>query len=182
MDHGESSYRRFLAGDPEALPELVHTYRPGLEQYLFSIVHDRALAEDLTEDTFVKLCLKRPRPNGTASFKTWLYAIGRNLALDHLRRTKRRNETGGEIAETLADPAGDPAAAFLADEEKRALFAAMERLHPPYRQILWLTYFEDFSPAECAKILRKNQKNVSVLLHRAKAALKKELEKEDMIP
>ena len=58
MDNGASSYRRFLDGDETALTEIVSQYRPGLQNYIYSVVNDYAAAEDLTEDTFVKLLLK----------------------------------------------------------------------------------------------------------------------------
>ena len=181
MDHGEkSTCRRSQTDVPETLLTLVKTCRPGLTRYLNSIVHDPALAEDLTEEAFVKLLTKRPASVQTPSFKTWLFTVGRNLALDHLRKAKRRGEIPGDAPETLADPTGDPAEAVEAKETRAALRAAMERLHPPYRQVLELTYFEEFTPAQCAKILRMRPRNVSVLLFRAKEALRKELAKEDI--
>lgn len=178
MDQEELYYRRFLAGDDEALTALVKACRPGLCAYLFTIVRDRDLAEDLTEDTFVKLLLKRPRSTGKASFKTWLYTIGRNLACDRLRKDARRGETFAALPEDLPDRRFDPAAALSEKADRQALYAALLRLHPPYRQVLWLIYFEDFSVKECARILKKSPNAVSVLHRRAKEALKKELEKE----
>ena len=163
MDQEELYYRRFLAGDDEAMTALVKACRPGLCAYLFTIVRDRDLAEDLTEDTFVKLLLKRPRSTGKASFKTWLYTIGRNLACDRLRKDARRGETFAALPEDLPDRRFDPAAALSEKAD---------------RQVLWLIYFEDFSVKECARILKKSPNAVSVLHRRAKEALKKELEKE----
>ena len=84
MDHGESSYCRFLDGDDEGIAELVKEYKDGLTFYLNSIVGDLCLAEELMQDTFTKLVIKRPRFRGESAFKTWLYTIGRNLATDTL--------------------------------------------------------------------------------------------------
>ncbi|MBR5263719.1 MAG: RNA polymerase sigma factor, partial [Clostridia bacterium] len=89
MDHGESSYRRFLQGDRSGFEEIVRTYRDGLILYLYGYVSDFHLAEDLCEDTFFRLLVKKPRFDGRSTFKSWLYAIGKNLALDHLRRAGR---------------------------------------------------------------------------------------------
>ena len=182
MENGDSGYARFLRGDESALTELVKTYRGSLTNYLFSIVHDRDLAEDLAEDTFVKLLVKRPPLRKDASFKTWLYTVGRNLALDHLRKTKRRNEVGEEPLAFAEAAVGDPAALLIEKEERKALLAAMERLRPSYRQILQLSCFEGFGVGECARILKKEKRAVSVLLHRAREALKKEMTKEEIIP
>ena len=89
MDRGSECYARFLAGEPEGLTALIEEYRDGLILYLCSIVGDYGAAEELAEDTFVKLLLKRPKDRGTGAFKTWLYTIGRHLALDRMRKQKR---------------------------------------------------------------------------------------------
>ena len=60
-----------------------------------------------------------------------------------------------------------------------AVRQALEEIKPEYKQVLWLFYFEEFSVPDIAKIIRKSKNNTSVLLHRAKAALKKQLEKEN---
>ena len=86
MDNGASSYRRFLDGDDSGFVEIVRVYNDGLVLYLNSFVNNIAVADELAEDTFVKLGLKRPRHMVKSSFKTWLYAIGRNVAYDYLRR------------------------------------------------------------------------------------------------
>ena len=57
----------------------------------------------------------------------------------------------------------------------------MHRLKPEYRQVLWLQYFEDLRDKEIAQIMKKTPNNVSVLLHRAKKALKEELSKEGVL-
>ena len=58
---------------------------------------------------------------------------------------------------------------------------SMEKLNPEYRQILWLLYFEEFSHAEAAAIMKKNSRQITNLLYRAKAALKTELMKEGFV-
>ena len=98
MDNGAGSYRRFLAGDDNAFAEIIREYRDGLILYINSFVSNITEAEDLAEDTFIKLVTKRPRYNGKASFRTWLYTIGRTLALDYLRR--RLSAQGGKEGNT----------------------------------------------------------------------------------
>lgn len=70
MDNGANSYRRFLDGDESGFVEIVKDYKDGLILYLNSFVHNINIAEDLTEDTFVKLGIKKPKNKDTASFKT----------------------------------------------------------------------------------------------------------------
>ncbi len=85
MDRGSENYRRFLDGDEAGLAEIVRDYKDGLILFLNSFVNDIHLAED----TFVRLGTRKPKNRGKSSFKTWLYTIGRNLAIDHLRRESR---------------------------------------------------------------------------------------------
>ena len=81
-------YQDFLAGNQEVLTDIIRDYRDGLLLYLNGIVQDITVAEELTEEVFVKLVMKRPRFSADSSFKTWLYVIGRNLAISYLRRQK----------------------------------------------------------------------------------------------
>ena len=78
MDNGASSYRRFLDGDDKGLVEIVGDYKDGLILYLNGYVNNIFIAEELTEDTFFRLITKKPRYSGKSTFKSWLYAIGRN--------------------------------------------------------------------------------------------------------
>lgn len=87
MDNGASSYRRFLNGDDEGLTEIVRDYKDGLMLYLNGFVNNISTAEELMEETFFKIITKKPRFREKYSFKTWLYTIGRNVAIDYLRTT-----------------------------------------------------------------------------------------------
>lgn len=181
MDNGAGSYHRFLKGDESALEEIVSQYRPGLQNYIYSIVNNFSVAEDLTEETFVKLLLKKPRNKGTASFKTWLYTIGRNIAIDWIRKNPQGREVS--IDETLNIKLEEKQLIqlYIKDEEKRAVHEILESINPVYKNVLTLFYFEDFSIEEISKILKKSKRSTSVLLHRAKKSLKVKLEKEGFI-
>lgn len=179
MDHGAGSYRRFLEGDETALVEIVSQYRPGLQNYIYSIVNNITVAEDLTEETFVKLFTKKPKNKGTASFKTWLYAIGRNLALDWRRKNPQGKYISIDEIRNLESDVRELTELYCMDEERKAVREALNHINPDYRNVLLLFYFEDFDVAEIAKILKKTKKNTSVLLHRAKNALKNQLQKEN---
>lgn len=181
MDNGVSSYRRFLDGDESGMEELIRDYKDGLLMYLLGITRDFHTAEDIMEDTFVKLVVKRPRYSEKYSFKTWLYTIGRNAAIDHLRRnSKKADSTVEELAEYLADEE-NLERTYLKEEQKIALHKAMETLNPDYRQVLYLSFFEDMSNAEIAAVMRKSKRQIEVLIYRAKISLRSKLEKEGFI-
>ena len=83
MDNGSSSYDRYLAGDDSAMGDLVREYKDGLTLFLNSFTNDLFEAEELMEETFFKLAYKKPKYSGKSSFRTWLYSIARNLAIDY---------------------------------------------------------------------------------------------------
>ena len=174
MDKGSMDYRRFLDGDEDGLAQIITDYKDGLILYLNTLVGDLVLAEDLAEDTFVRLFTRRPRDKGTGSFKTWLYTIGRNLAISHLR--KAGNQTTVPIDTVAFLSNGDePLTAYLQEESRLALHRAMETLKPEHRQILWLIYFDGLSYKEAAKLMKKSVHSTEMLANRARQALKTQL-------
>lgn len=176
MDNGESSYRRFLAGDDEGLHEIICTYRVGLILYLNSFVQNIHTAEDLTEDTFAEIAIKCPKFYGKSSFKTWLYAIGRNITAKYLRKHTKFSIVPLESQEYLADEE-DIESNYIKDEQKRMVHQALHRLKLEYRQVLYLIYFEGFSNSEVSLIMKKSNRQIEALLYNAKKALKSELER-----
>ena len=104
MDNGASSYRRFRDnGDESGLVEIIRDYKDGLILYLASIVGNIRTAEELAEDTFVLLGTKKPRDKGKGSFRTWLYTIGRNVAIDHIRKYRKHSEVSIDDIELVSE-------------------------------------------------------------------------------
>ena len=181
MDNGASSYRRFLEGDDSGLCEIVRDYKDGLILFLHSMTRDLGLAEELCEDTFVRLAVKKPKFSGKAAFRTWLYAIGRRVAADHLRKMSRREILSLEALseEGFGPPAdGDVTESYLRDERKQIVHRALGRLIDSHREVLWLVYFENLSVKEAAEVLGKSPHAAESLIHRARLSMKAELEKE----
>lgn len=175
MDNGASSYLRFLKGDDSALAEIINEYSDGLIIYLNTITANYADAQDSAEDTFVKLVTKKPRYNGKASFKTWLYTIGRHVAVDNMRKKYRHHEIIGESADTdYINLEND----FIRDEDNRLLHNAIKSLSAEYRQVLYLTYFEGMTAGEVSAVIGKSSKATQSLIFRARQALKKQLERD----
>ena len=90
-------------------------------------------------------------------------------------------DTSLDELETVLRDEWDLEQSYLAEENKISLHRAIKRLHPEYRQILWLVYFEDFSGKEVGGVMKKSSKQIKNLLYRAKKALKSELEKEGFV-
>jgi len=176
MNNGESSYRRFLAGNDEGLHEIINEYKDSLILYLNGIVQNIHEAEDLTEDTFAELAIKCPKYSGKSSFKTWLFAIGRNIAVKHIRKNARIEIVPFESQEYLTDEQNIEAE-YIKNHEKQIIHRAIHSLNVDYRQVIYLTFFENFSNKETAEIMHKSKRQIESLLYSAKKSLKTELER-----
>lgn len=178
MDTGADSYRRYRAGDDEGLVEIIREYRDGVVLFLDRYVNSIPLAEELAEETFFRLAVKKPlfAPRGT--FKTWLYTITRNVALDALRRDRSLAPLPTEASAEIAQEVASPEQAYLREERKIAVRHALRRLNDAYAEALYLKYFEDMDNEAIAKVLHKTRRQVENLLYQAKRSLKDELQKE----
>lgn len=181
MDNGASSYRRFLDGDESGIVEIIRDYKDGLIFYLNSFTNDIHMAEELAEDTFVKLGTKKPKDKGKSSFRTWLYAIGRNVAIDYMRRNSKVVCVSIDECDELTDDEEGLEKSYIKEERKIIVHKALRKLKPEYRQILWLIYFENFSNKDAATVMKKSVHNIETLVYRARLSLKAELEKEGFI-
>ncbi len=181
MDNGASSYRRFLEGNEDGIVEIIRDHKDGLMLYLNGYVQNIHIAEELTEDTFVKLVVKKPKFSEKSTFKTWLYSIGRNIAVDYMRRNPKGKVIPlDEIASVLNDEE-NVLRAYIQNEQKIFVHKALKRLNPEYRRVLYLVYFENFQNSEVAAIMKKSKKQIQNLIYRGKQALRLELEKEGFV-
>ena len=181
MDNGASSYRRFLNGDDNGLLEIVRDYKDGLILYLNGFVNNIFIAEELMEETFFKIITKKPRFTSKYSFKTWLYTIGRNVAIDYIRRRSKQSDFCIEDIENYIKDEHDLEITYIKKEQEIAVHKALKKLNSDYRQVLWLIFFEGFSNLEVGKIINKNPRQMKNLVYRAKNALKIELDKEGFV-
>ena len=177
MDNGSSSYNRYLAGDDSAMSDLVHEYRDGLIVFLNSFTNDIFEAEELMVETFFKLAYKKPKFSGKCTFRTWLYQIARNLAIDRFRGKKKVHMIPYEECHDISDNVNIEEN-YLKEERKRVIHQLIQKLKEEYRQVICLTYIEGFSNSETAIIMNKNSRQITNLLYQAKKALKTELEKD----
>lgn len=177
MNNGGNIYRRFFDGDRDAVIEIVSIYNDDLVLFVNGIVGDMDLAEEITEDVFLELLIKKPKYNGKSSFKTWLYAIARHKAYHNMQYMKRFVDKPFEELSDLCSN-DNIEQNYTEKEQHQQLHKAMKLIKPQYAQVLYLTYFEGFSNTEAAKIMKKSNRQIENLIYRAKNALKKELEKE----
>jgi RNA polymerase sigma factor (sigma-70 family) len=156
------------AGDREAMHGLYVRFAPGLQAYVTRIVgaHD---AEDVTQQVFAKLMAELPHYRaGEAPFSAWLLRVGRNVAVDHLRRS--RHVPCAEVRSTnaLADDAGRRCTASLRE--------ALLGLPPAQRKVLLLHHLVGLSPDEIATRLGRSVHSVHCLHHRGRRAARTALD------
>lgn len=180
MDNAAINYSRFLNGDDASFVEIVREYKDCVTLYINSYVSNIFVAEDLMEETFFKLITKRPRFNEKSSFKTWLYAVARNIALDYLRKNPNVTVPIESYENSLVEELTIEQQ-YLKKEQKIELYSVMNNLSYEYRQVLFLVYFEGFSNTQVAYVMKKSNRQIENLLYRAKSSLKKWLEKEGFI-
>lgn len=179
MDDGAGSYRRFLKGDDSGFTEIVKQYRDGLLFFINGYVGNLHIAEELTEDVFFTLAVRKPRYRDGGAFKTWLFTIARNKALNYRKRQSRHRTVPLEEAEADSGETDAFEKAVLQKEQSRQLRRAMEKLTPDYREVLHLIYFENMSNDSAARVLKKNKRQIENLSYRARKALRRILEQED---
>lgn len=178
MENGVDSYRRFLDGDDNGIVEIIRDYKDGLMLFLNRYVRNIHIAEELAEDTFVRIVTVKPRFIATYSFKTWLYTIGRNLTLNYLKRESRMVYAPIEELTWVSEDESLLERAYLREERKIAVHKALSNINPEYSVVLYLKFFEEQSNEQISKIVGKSKRQVENLLYRAKQVLKSELEQE----
>lgn len=166
---GLSSYLRFQRGENNALEELVRTYSDALTRYAYCYVCDAALAEDVMEDTFASLLVHKKHFNNENHLQAYLYKTARNKSIDLLRKRKREISLSN-VEEVLLG--SDAESSIIRDSLNQQIYICMQQLPAQYKEVLYLTYFEDFSNDEVCRLMKKSKKQIYNLLTRARAALK----------
>lgn len=173
----ENAYREYLGGNDDALGIIVEKYKDSLIFFVMRYVGNFYEAEDIVEDAFFKLAVKKPKLKKGYAFSTLLYTIARNEALSALRRKKKIRfeniDENGSVADEISIED-----ICLREERKRAVHGAVEKLPVAYREVIHLSFFDGMRNEEIAFVTKKSRKQVENLLYRAKISLRKELEKE----
>lgn len=169
-----------LRGNDAAAQELVRRFERPVYNLVARMVRDPGAAEDLTQDTFIKVFRSLHTFDANLRFSAWILKIAHNTAIDSLRRTRpgtvSLDDQEGHVAERLRDPlAISPERSATRQQLAEALDAAMERLRPEFSRVLVLRYQEDLDYGEIATVLDVPLGTVKTFLHRARQALAREL-------
>ena len=168
--------------DPELLDQLIELYKHRLLRYLLFLTGKREVAEDLFQETWMRVLLRGAQYNGKARFDTWLFTIARNLVIDLSR--KRTMASLDEMSEAgdderpfeVALDAPSPLEQFATLESRAEVAEVLLKLEPNYREVLVLRFHEEMSLEEIAGVTRAPLSTVKSRLYRGLAALKPEME------
>lgn len=148
---------KYLEGDEKSLEILIQNYLGPIYRFAYRYAGNEKDAEDITQDVFVKMWRNLKKFDQNKSFKTWIFSIAKNTAIDFLR--KSRSASGGKKAipfsqeETFADTAPLPQEIFEKQEIIQGLKSMIARLFPKYQTVLSLRYDNGFTFREIAETL-----------------------------
>jgi RNA polymerase sigma-70 factor (ECF subfamily) len=175
---------RVQSGDVAAFDTLVRKYRERLYGIIYNLTSNREDAADLTQEAFIKAFSSINRFKGNSAFFTWLYRIGVNTALSHLKRNRFRRffsletiqEEGShaQVLETLAAKHKSEKGALLSELQEK-LNEAMQKLSPKHRTVVVLFEIEGLSHQEIADVVGCSVGTVRSRLHYAKQQLQADL-------
>ena len=176
--------RRCLAGDELAYRELVERYQRQVFSLARRMVGSAEDAEDLTQETFVRMFKALERYDPSRPFSAWLFTIATRLCIDHLRRRRVRpismvqREPGGDEEYTLEieDRGPRPDEQAVHAEEEGRVQDLIDSLPHHYRIVVLLRHQQDLSYEEIAEALHLPLGTVKARIHRARALLKQRLE------
>ena len=162
--------------DEVDLAELVGTYSPLLFRVAYSVLRNRAEAEDAVQDVFVRVMERRQTLAAVRDMRVWLVRIAWNLALDRRRRI-RPDQFDEGFAEGLVAKDQPVDEALNEARRMRTVLREMDRLPKGERHVLLLSVIEELGTAEMAEVLGRSESAVRALLFRARTRLRERLER-----
>jgi len=174
--------RGLKSQDPELLDHLIELYQHRLLRFLLFLTGKREVAEDLFQETWMRVLLRGAQYNGKARFDTWLFTIARNLVIDLSRkRTMVSLDEMNDSSEDdrpfeIAMDGPSPLEQFRAREDSAEVAEVLLKLEAASREVLVLRFYEEMSLEEIAGMTKAPLSTVKSRLYRGLAALKPEVE------
>ena len=175
-DYNLSWFRAEEVSDEPDVAVLVETFSGLLYRVVFSVLRNRAEAEDVVQETFLRVLQKRGELAGVREFRPWLVRIAWNLALDRKRQVQPE-QIDDLVAAGLVSVARAADVALVETGYVAAVMAAVERLPRAERDVLLLSAVEELTTAEIAVVVGRSESSVRSLVFRARAHLQERLGK-----
>ena len=175
---------QIIRGDTNVFGILVDRYKDMIFSLALKMIKDREEAEEVSQDTFIKVYNSLNKFKGDSKFSTWIYKITYNTCLDRLKKKKKEDSiiSIDEFSNHLIKTLDNALSALEEKERKESILNCLNLLSREENFLLTLYYFDDQSLEEIAKIMNINSNNVKVKLFRSRkklaVILKKQLEPE----
>lgn len=173
----DSLVERLRLRDPVAESTLAEVFGPPITKYLRRIVSSAAVAEDLTQEVFLRFLSKRPAIQNEAHLRSWLYRVAFNIAATHRRRRRVEQEAFGRLTYEVKSGAEAEKSPLDMEIYERAL-AAAEQLREPFRQTFALCAIDGLDYATAAAQLGCPKKTVNTRMYRAWSEIRRQLSQE----
>ncbi len=175
--------RRSIEGEESAFNELISRYKRGVYTLIVRMVRNSETANDLSQDTFIRLYSSLSSYNPEYKFSSWLFKIANNLTIDYLRRQKQYVLSLDQPFETEKDTmqfqvsveGEDPLDRIEALELGEKIKEAIEKLPPDYRRVILLRHVEDMTYEEIVEVTDLPLGTVKTLIFRGRRLLRKHL-------
>jgi len=177
----ESDVARLRRGDSQALESVMARYQHRLYRYLLRLSREPALAEDLFQQTWMRVAEKIRHYDPNRSFEAWLFSVARNLTIDHLRRYRPESlqepGAGDEGGERRLAATGPSALDRVLEQERAAqVSGALAEMPVIYREVLSLRFEEEMKLEEIAEVLGTPISTVKTRLRRGLEAMRHQME------
>lgn len=170
-----------MMAEEEEFTRIFEEVYPNLCRFLESMLMDHAAAHDIAQECFMRLFREGLENINSGEVRFWLFRIGRNLALNELRNTKKRGSFFDKIVEVFYQPRPNQAENFERGERDRIVMAMLATLPEHQRAVLLLREQEEMSYQEIAEVLEVSESKVKIDIFRARNALRKEAEANERI-
>lgn len=154
--------------------KIYRTYYMQVYSYTMNLVKNPDIAEEITQNTFLKAMTAKSAWKGASGEFTWLCAIAKNLCSDYFREAKRFKEFPEDT--DLSDPAAPAESDFIARESSLRIHKLLHELNDPYKEVFELRVFGELSFAEIAEIFSRTESWARVTYHRAKLKIKERMD------
>jgi len=173
----------YLLGNKNDFDEIVNRYLKMIYNFVYRFTGNEKVAEDITQETFLKAWKNLKKFDLNKSFKTWIYSIAKNTAIDYLRKRKDipismfDNESGGNIIEdTLTDDELKADEIYIMAENKKQVESVLTKLSEIQKEVVILKYVNELSLTEVSDILNIPRETIKSHHRRALIKMKKLLE------
>ena len=177
----EELIKRFQEGDVYAFEQIVHRYKDPLVNFIYHFVGNRVDAEDIVQETFLRVFKKKDLYRSVAKFSTWIYTIASNLAKTELRRRRRRHilslsQMGYEDKDyELPDHFSSPEKTIERKTKEQTIRDEIEALPIKFKEVVVLRDIQEFSYEEISKILHIPLGTVKSRVNRGRLRLQQKL-------